>query len=252
MPVVLMNVSSEYDEAKQFIIINKTQKGVKPDLAERFIAKLMKREGISSLANLPRATTQDIQWRPKATAIVDCLNETCSDTDGDDFKGNPWHKKIQLPNDPRGDTLSSQKAFEDSLKGVLASPFLSAFNAKEISTILVRYWKAILSICKEAATSPRDYVLQRSTGVHVLHSLLPQVVKFATRNMQRPTESGMRTVLSRMSEGMTDEFWRNIGTAGMIGTSHKSQSILIAKLTDALEDGNEVENGEPQARPFEL
>ncbi len=97
VPVVIMHQSTPYDEAKQFLIINKTQKGVKPDLAERFIATMTRTESAQALASLPRDTTRDIEWRPKATEIVDIMNGSRID----EFQGNPWFGRIQLPNEPR-------------------------------------------------------------------------------------------------------------------------------------------------------
>src|ERR1035437_405101 len=43
VPAIIMHEDS-YEEAKQFIIINKTQKGVRPDLAERFISRMLRDE----------------------------------------------------------------------------------------------------------------------------------------------------------------------------------------------------------------
>lgn len=117
--VILMTANSEYEEAKQFMIINKTQKGVRPDLAERFIARMAKREGTKELLNMPKATIRDIEWRPRATDIVDILNNEISDDTDSNFYENPWYKKIQLPNEPRGTNTISQSALEDSLKGLL-------------------------------------------------------------------------------------------------------------------------------------
>lgn len=252
MPVILMNTSSEYEEAKQFIIINKTQKGVSPDLAERFIARMAKREGVTSLMNLPRTTTRDIVWRPRATEVVDVLNEGRDDEPSGEFHDNPWFARIQLPNEDKGNTLVSQKAFEDSLRPALSSPLLAHFDDKEVAIILVRYWKAVLSICKDAALDPKGYVLQRTTGVNVLHAVLPVVLSFATRGGKRPTTDNLRAVLAAVPEGMTDEYWDNSGTAGLLGSSHKALSILTRKLLDAIEEGSSLTPDEKGKKPFEL
>lgn len=250
--IIIMRVSSEYEEAMQFIIINKTQRGVKPDLAERFIAKMSKREGVQSLMNLPRDTTRDIAWRPKATEIVDILNARTSDEETGDFYNNPWLNKIQLPNEPKGQTTVSQKALEDSLKSLFNNPLFSSYNAEEMSVILVRYWKAILNICKGAAIQPHDYVLQRTTGVNVLHNLLPRVVAMAIKSGEKLTVGRFYEVLNKMPDGMNDIFWINDGVAGNVGTSKKSFSILTTKLFDYLEEGNLNEIEEEKKKPFDL
>lgn len=251
MNVTIMGASTEYEEAKQFIIINKTQVGVRPDLAERFIAKMAKREGPDDLMCLPRATTIDIAWRPKATDIVDILNTRNPSEETNDFYNNPWHRRIQLPNEPRQDTTVSQKAFEDSLKQILHNPSFSSYNAEEIAVILVRYWKAILSICKQADVQPNNYVLMRTTGVAVLHNILPRVVALASKGNNKLTIDRFFAPLSKMTDGMNDLFWESSGIAGNIGTSKKAFSLLTAKLIDYLEEGNKEDTMENK-KPFDL
>jgi DGQHR domain-containing protein len=244
VPVVIMQEGTQYDEAKQFLITNKTQKGVKPDLAERFIATMAKTESAQSLANLPRETTRDIDWRPKATEIVDLMNGT----DTTEFMGNPWYQKIQLPNEPKGKTLVSQKSFEDSLKPVLTSNVLSGYSTRELATILVRYWKAIVALCPVAFELPKDHVIQKTSGVHVFHRVLPRVVSLAGRN-GRLTQESLEAVLKHLDEGITEAYWSSNGTAGVVGSSKKSIAILVSQLTEALED-TDLEIA--ASKPYEL
>lgn len=251
MNVTIMGVSTEYEEAKQFIIINKTQVGVRPDLAERFIAKMAKREGPDALMCLPRATTIDIAWRPKATDIVDILNSRSAPEEANDFYNNPWFRRIQLPNEPRENTTISQKAFEDSLKQILHNPSFASYSAEEIAVILVRYWKAVLSICKQAAIQPNNYVLMRTTGVAVLHNILPRVVALAAKGSNKLTIDRFYEALNKMTGGMNDLFWESSGIAGNIGTSKKAFSLLTSKLIDYLEEGNKDDSIE-RKKPFDL
>ncbi len=251
MNVIIMGVSTEYEEARQFIIINKTQVGVKADLAERFISKMAKREGVDDLMYLPRSTTIDITWRPKATDIVDILNSRIATEESNDFYNNPWHQRIQLPNEPKENTTISQKAFEDSLKQILHNPSFSSYSAEEIAVILVRYWKAILSICKQAAIQPHNYVLMRTTGVAVLHNILPRVTAITSKGNNKLTIDKFHAVLSKLTDGMNDLFWESNGIAGNIGTSKKAFSLLTSKLIDYLEEGNK-DDGIEKKKPFDL
>ncbi len=250
-PVVIMNASSEYEEAKQFMIINKTQKGVKSDLAERFIARMARREGTDKLMNMPRTTIKDIEWRPRATDVVDILNKTYSDNPSDDFFENPWYKKIQLPNEPRGTTMISQGSFEDTLKNLLDNPAFTGYGTRELSIILVRYWSAILDKCPNARIQPNRFVLQRTTGTAVLHRIMPRVVALATMNGTKLTKESIRKVLDNMSDGMDEIFWSNDGTAGVIGTSQKAWAILTSKVLEALEEGN-ADTTEQLNKPYDL
>lgn len=222
VPAVLMNENSEYEEAKQFIIVNRTQKGVKSDLAERVIARVVKREMPQDLDNLPRATTRDREWRPRAIDIVDKLNSVNSDNPSDEFYDNPWADKIQLPNEPKGSTVVSQKSFEDSLKPVLNSDTFRGYSTDELALLLVMYWKALKSICTRAFLNPRDYVIQRTMGVFVLHRVFPLVVGLSARNGTRITTDRLREVLLKMGEVVTDSFWSTSGDAGQMGPNQKA------------------------------
>lgn len=244
VPVVIMHQTSQYDEAKQFLIINKTQKGVKPDLAERFIATMARNESVQSLSNLPRETTRDIEWRPKATDIVDIMYGSNTD----DFEANPWYQLIQLPNAPRTGTLISQKSFEDSLKPVLTSSMLGGYNTHELATILVRYWKAIALLCPLGFQLPRDHVIQKTAGVHVFNRLLSRVVSLAGRTGPLTVES-FREVLQNLGEHISETYWSSSGTAGVIGASKKSISLLVNELSEPL---NNLDGETASARPYAL
>lgn len=249
--VILMTANSEYEEAKQFMIINKTQKGVRADLAERFIARMAKREGTKELLNMPKATIRDIEWRPRATDIVDILNNETTDAVNDDFYENPWYKKIQLPNEPRGTTTISQSAFEDSLKILLDNPIFAGYGNKELCVILVRYWNAILELCPAAKIQPDKFVIQRATGAAVLHRILPRVIALATLGGEKISKETIRRVLKNMPDGMNEIFWSTDGVAGVIGTNQKAISILTSRVHEFLETGN-ADNSKELSKPYEL
>lgn len=244
VPVVIMHEDSEYEEAKQFIIVNKTQKGVKPDLAERFIARMVRRERPQDLDGLPRETTREIEWRPRATDLVDMMNTKNSEDTNDEFFENPWFQKIQLPNDPKGTTVVSQKSFEDSLKQVLNSDTFQVYSNEELATLLVRYWRALRSLFPEAFDVPKSYVIQRTAGVFVLHRIMPRVTSIAARNGSRITQERLRDVLRNMGDASTEMFWHVDGVAGQLGSGSKSIGILVTKLIDWLEEANS-QTGEP-------
>lgn len=248
--VVLMTANSEYEEARQFMIINITQKGVRADLAERFITKMAKREGVN-VTNMPKATIKDIAWRPRATEIVDILNKTTSDDPNNDFYNNPWYQKIHLPNEPKVSTTISQSAFENSLKNLLDNPIFSSYGTKEVSIILIRYWSAILDLCPNAKVQPNKFVLQKTTGPIVLHRILPRVIALAISKGQRITKDSLKSVLEKMKGGMDETFWHSDGDAGMVGTNQKAFSILTSRVLDFLEEGN-PEQSEKLDKPYEL
>lgn len=228
-----------YEEAKQFVIVNRTQKGVRADLAERFLVELARRERVDVIKDLPTQVTRGIDWKPKAIRVTDILNER-SDS--------PWYGRIRLPNEPRGTTTVSQKSFSDSLKPIITHGSFKGYNDREIAGMLARYWNAIKKFATEAFDDPGNHVILKTTGPYVLHELFPEVASFCRE--ARLTEENMSEVLNKMEMGMTSEYWSSNGEAGLAGTSRKSFSILITRLREALEAGNEPET--KPTRPFEL
>ncbi len=249
VPVVLMHEPREYEEAKQFIIINKTQKGVKPDLAIRFISKMIKQEGPEGLSSLPRPITRDLDWRPRATEVVDILNTRNPDESKDDFYKNPWAGKVQVANE-KSKKVISEKTLQDSLEPILKNDAFRVYSTNELAVILVRYWKALNELCPAAFERPTDYVIQRTMGTSALHLVFPRVAGLSARGGNRLTTDRFRIILSKMGEGIEEMFWSTDGVAGQLGTSRKAVQILSTKLIDWLEQGNSEE--ETPNRPFVL
>ncbi len=97
LPVVVMSQGDNYTEAKQFWIINKTQKGVRSDLAERILQRAVYEEGKKNLIQLSEQgilgpLLRGFEWKEKALAIADAI-QTRPDS--------PWHGIIRMPNDPK-------------------------------------------------------------------------------------------------------------------------------------------------------
>jgi DGQHR domain-containing protein len=232
-----------YEEAKQFVIINRTQKGVRSDLAERFLTELSRREGIDVIKDLPSQVTRGIEWKPKAIKITDILNQR---------PDSPWQERIRLPNEPRASTIISQKSFTDSLEPIITHRNFADYKEDEIAEMLVRYWAAIRELCPEAFDNPTEHVLQKTTGVFVLHELFPSVASYCIDEKGRAklTKEKIKDVLGKMDIGMQSEYWHSNGEAGLAGTSKKAFDLLLGRLRDSLERGNE--RRAVPTRPFEL
>jgi len=237
----LQELNSRYEEAKQFVVINRTQKGVRADLGERFLAKLARRESPGTISELPRQITRGIEWIPKAIDIAEILN-TSEGT---------WTGKIRLPNEPRGATIVSQKSFTDSIRPVVDNLTFWDYSAEELAEMLRRYWSALRELCPEAFKAPADYVIQRTTGVFVLHRVFPAVADVTAQVHGRLSREAFREVLGSMKIGMTSDYWSTRGEAGMAGTGSKSFSLLAGRLHDALERIH-AETRKGKGRPFEI
>jgi len=245
VPTIIFPLEDRYEEAKQFFIINRTQKGVKADLAERFLSELAKQEGPEVLSDLPSLITRGIEWIPKATKIADILNA----------KEGCWKDKIRLPNETKKTSpfsIISQKAFTDSLESLLNNPLYADYNEEETTEILSRYWEAIKELCPESFDAPKEYVVQRTMGVAVINKLLTSVINFCLSGEgQRLTKEKFKEVLSKMKDGMDSAYWSVDGPAGLAGTSKKSFSIITNRLRESLERGNSEKEAKLM-RPFKL
>ena len=69
MPIVITVGQSVYEEAKQFVVVNRTQKKVRTDLGERFLQRAVKEEGMKNLVN--RGYIRGIEWVPTAIEVAD-------------------------------------------------------------------------------------------------------------------------------------------------------------------------------------
>lgn len=235
VPVVIMapsqwnddSVDPVYEEASQFLTINRTQKGVKPDLAERFLGKLLKTESALRLRSLPTEVRRGIEWIPKAKEISDLLNENCP----------VWKGRVRLPNEPRDGTLVSEKAMTDSVGPILKNEDFKLYNGQELAIMLTNYWVAISETCPKAFATPEDHVLQKTTGLIVLHRIFPTIAIRCPQHKLTP--ENFKKIFAKLPS-MNDAFWHSQGQAGMVGTSRKSQDIVESKLrteTDGLDLG---------------
>lgn len=236
-PVIIMNETSNYEEAKQFVIINKTQKGVRTDLAERFLMRAVKEEGREKLfemreSGVLRGILKDVEWVTTAIQIADILNSN---------KTYPWYGKIQLPNSPKTGTTVSQKSFTDSLEPILKDTFFQGKQVQQIASAIGNYWEAINELCTEAIESPKDHVLQKTTGVFVLHKIFPRVTELCRdeKGNRILTKESINSVLKNMAF-MNSEYWQSNGIAGRRGTSRKAFSSLSLEALELLESKQEV------------
>jgi DGQHR domain-containing protein len=231
---------ARYEEAKQFVIINRTQKGVRTDLADQFLSRLLKHEGTApaAIAGMPSRITAGIEWIPRALKITELLNAS----DG------PWKDKVHFPGEPKKGTAISQGSLKESLEPILKHESFQGYSEEEVAEMLRRYWGVLYELCPAAVDDPQDYLIQRTIGVGALHKLFPIVAAFTGGEL---TQQRIKEVLKKTDFGMTSEFWDSKhGEAGLIGTGKKAVNMLWGRLRDALETGNQ-EVLTP-ARPFRL
>jgi DGQHR domain-containing protein len=235
---VMTEEAEVYEEAKQFVIINRTQKGVRSDLAERFLARILKSEP-DKITELPSRVTYGIEWVPRAIEVAEILNK----------ESTVWKGGILMPNDSRTrKTVVSQRMFTQSLRSILTTSLLKDDTPERIAAFLDRYWEAIKELVPEAFDEPALYVIQKTTGVTVLNDLFTKVL-LSVDPSRKLTVQTFKELLSKMQRGMTGEFWSSNGHAGMIGTSGKAFASLATELKSEFE---EVSEAKTRAQTFQL
>ena len=254
IPVVIIPID-EYREgnvltasqAEQniFVLINKTQKGVRTDLAERFLGDTLEHAKLDPefVESLPKEVTKGIEWMPKATEIIDLLRT----------HNGPWEERIRVPNAPMGNTICTEKSFRDSMKVLMDYAPFSGLSVKDLTKLMNNYWGAIEDLCPTAFRFPKKYQIQRTTGIFVLHRLLPTVFERVLKNStdNRVTRKGFRNLLEQIVDGSVgtgsgekvfkDDYWSSAGTAGQFGTSQKAFALLYGRIFEglrALDEGN--------------
>lgn len=218
-PVVIQVGDTIYQEAKQFVTVNTSQKRVRTDLGERFLVKMANEEGMNKLI---LKNVRNIVWIPTAIEIVDTLNN------GDSI----WRNLIRLPNEPKGATIVSQKAFSDSLKPLLKEDAIYIKQkASYLAPILNRYWEAIKEVCPVPFEDPQKSVMLKTTGVVVLHSILPRVVSMIGNDS--PEKNDFVKILGKLKSLRDDSKWQS--PKGEYSRMLGQKGFLIIKM-DLLEE----------------
>jgi hypothetical protein len=148
----------------------------------------------------------------------------------------PWYRKIKTPGDTgRRGTLISQTAFSKSLKPLLKHPTYKATDVADLTKLIVNYWKAFEAVAPQCFENPREYMVQKTLGVHVLNGLLPAVLSRLSGD-GRATPQNLQQIVRSFFEFHTEgaEWWNRHGEAGKYGTNNKSFSLVSRMLEQAL------------------
>jgi DGQHR domain-containing protein len=223
------------EEAQQFLTLNNEQKRVRTDLAHQLI---LRREGavhgsVQDDTKIPTGLTGK-ELLPYVTAVVNRLSEQSA---------SPWYDRIVRPNSLRNTTgWPSQGQFEDSLLdnylglGSAASWAAGAsLTTGELVRVISNYWSAIFELCPEPLTTPEEYVLTKTAGIHALNGLLPALFTKRRNLPMVPTTKAFKDVLATMDGVFTEEYWSSAkGEAASYGTSKKSFKELCRAISETI------------------
>jgi len=227
LPAVIMEGSTQLDEAVLFYVINTTSVKVPVDLAQRLITQ---QDENPSLHELLVKTGKD--WVARATNIVDILNDT---------PDQPWEQYIMIPN---GDVESGvrQNTIVRSLLPLLTGEhFYAKQDASTMAELLMRYWKCMEDVWPEAVKrdTREDYSLMKSVGVLTMHSIASTVFEAVRASGKKITQDALRHVLEPVAKKLTvDDFWDSrTGEAGKVGTNNKAVRYLSDKILKQIRPG---------------
>lgn len=226
-PIVIMLGETVYEEAKQFVLVNMSQKKVRTDLGERFIQRAVKQEGRLNIQN--KMMLRGIEWIPTAIEVADYLVKDLHSV---------WYNKIKLPNEPKGKTVVNQKSFTDSLKPVIhPDGQLAGKSTATIASIINQYWEAIKEKCPTPFENPQNFVMQKTTGVFVLHGLLERVLRKIGKDESQKKD--FITLLEKMPSIKNPDKWLIDGEFGMM-MGQKGFTMIKAQLLEELEEAVET------------
>jgi DGQHR domain-containing protein len=215
LPTVIMEGSTQLQEAVLFYVINTTSVKVPVDLAQRLIAQ---QDEDPNLHKLLVETGKD--WVARATNIVDILNET---------PDQPWEESIIIPN---GDVEVGvkQNTIVRSLRPLLAGDHVyKNQDPSTVAELLIRFWKAMENLWPGAVNrdSREEFSLMKSVGVLTMHNIAPTVFEAARAGGKKITQDALREVLEPVAKKYPTEFWNSkTGDAGKVGSNNKAVRYL--------------------------
>jgi DGQHR domain-containing protein len=217
------DTNERFFEAKQFVIINRTQKRVRADVSDRFIQKLtpQQRRELEVLGG-----EEKLAKRQKAILVTDRI---------DKITGSPWFEEIKHPGE---EGIISASSFASSVEPILSDVEFSEMSDEELAGLLDDYWQAWKDLCPNAFDTPEDYLLLKTTGVFSLHLLFIEVAKLLRGAQKEYTKENFYELLSKMPDGNNDEFWSSNGvTLRGMGTGKKAFQELARRLYRFLLEG---------------
>jgi len=212
------DVNAEIEEGKQFIIVNKTQTGVKGDLVNAFVYSLSMtslgkpRPDLSGLPSDIERLIQPISTARNITLIIQ-YNDV-------------WKNRINKPNEPRGKNVIGEKTMVDALLQYVVNKPEYASGGGPLAVRIGQYWQAIMNHYPAATLNPRNYWVQKGLGIAVFTLLFPAVDKLTDDK----TADAYGRVLEAKAHMPLEEFWSRTGKARTMGSSYTARNDLAKQI----------------------
>jgi DGQHR domain-containing protein len=225
--------ADEREEMRQFYVVNSTAKSVRTDLALDLLKHLAEADPGVMEGLIERAE----DWKVRAETLVEELS-----------RHSPvWRGLIRFPGQASGDATIGNSGMVGSLKQLLATPFFGQITTDNQVKVLDAYWQGLRKILPEAFESPSEFVIQKSTGVQVMHTLVISVIEFVRSKGWSVVEpesyaNALGDALAELQGDTRDgnvvagiDFWR-AGAEGAAGSfsSNAGRRVLTAKIRSKL------------------
>jgi len=160
LPVTVMLCKDIIDEMIHFVTINKQQKSVRTDLAERLLDVVREKDPSLISDDKLRQAADERKLRLMITKQLERRH------------GQPWYGRIALPSERRkGMKVASEGQVSKSLRHLCDDP-PAGWPPEKLVEFVVDFWCAIQELIPEAFEDPRQYTIQRTPGFASLHQLL--------------------------------------------------------------------------------
>jgi len=225
---IAMLGANEFDEMREFYVVNSTAKSVRTDLAYDLLKQQAEADPLISEGLIESGQT----WKVKGQTLAEELNRTAL-----------WRGLIRFPGEPKGSSIIGSASMVNSLKQLLSNPFFSQITTPAQVKVLDAYWKGVQRVMPEPFEEPPDFALQKALGVTVIHGLLLTVlehVRASGRSVIEPQPYADlldEVLLDLQGDSPTGEvvrgpeFWRSGGEgAASSYSSSAGQRVLIAKM----------------------
>jgi DGQHR domain-containing protein len=229
VPVLVMVGSPRQEEAFHFYLVNHTQEGVKAELGDTLLAKVLPPDQLTADFQKEVLGSRDmIPLTRQAVEIAEELNVAPDSV----WKGRIAYAQAKLDDQ----TSITQRGFTQSIKETLRNNITeSIFGAENLPDGLVdplkEYWAAASELCPEATGENfKDYVLMKTTGAYIMHKFFPNVALKCGPSIH---QKKMHQILGSIEE-MNDEAWAPEGKIGKGGAGHKVYNSWVKRFTSQI------------------
>jgi len=223
LPVVVLHDADKVEELSQFHLINDRQKRIATNLALALLGTVVEdRPTVAAVLVGPKG-----RWKMKAIMIAIVLNESTEPE-------NVWAGRISLPNEPKGPTVAAPLAsFVNSLQPFFSATYPHKLDNLQVVDYVIRFWAALNAIIPRPFQAPRDYVIQKTTGVYSLNRVAAELARQKSQVLEAPSKD-IEPFLRADKVHMKDSMWISGGELAQEYRGHTRFRDLADEILEAM------------------